>query len=142
FDDAHPAAYDPAARLQVMDDIGVFAQIVYPNAAGFGGQKFADIGDPVLKNLCATLYNDAMLELQEQGAGRLYPMALLPWWDVDAAVAEATRAAELGLRGVNMTSDPQQGGAPDLGDPAWDPLWEVCTGAGLPVNFHIGASET
>jgi predicted TIM-barrel fold metal-dependent hydrolase len=142
FDDAHPAAYDPAERLHVMDEIGVFAQIVYPNAAGFGGQKFAALTDPVLKNLCATLYNDAMLELQEQGAGRLFPMALLPWWDVDAAVTEAKRAAEMGLRGVNMTSDPQQGGAPDLADPAWDPLWEVCTGAGLPVNFHIGASET
>ena len=142
FDDAHPAAYDPAERLQVMDEIGVWAQIVYPNAAGFGGQKFTEIADPVLKNLCATLYNDAMLELQEQGKGRLFPMALLPWWDVDAAVAEAERAAAMGLRGVNMTSDPQQGGAPDLASPAWDRLWEVCTSTGLPVNFHIGASET
>ena len=83
-----------------------------------------------------------MLELQEQGNGRLFPMALLPWWDVEASVAEAERAAAMGLRGVNMTSDPQQGGAPDLADRAWDPLWEVCTDAGLPVNFHIGASET
>jgi predicted TIM-barrel fold metal-dependent hydrolase len=142
FDDAHPAAYDPAERLRVMDEIGVWAQIVYPNAAGFGGQRFGSLTDPVLKTLCATLYNDAMVELQEQGNGRLYPMALLPWWDVQASVAEATRAAELGLRGVNMTSDPQQGGAPDLADPAWDALWDVCTQAGLPINFHIGASET
>jgi predicted TIM-barrel fold metal-dependent hydrolase len=142
FDDAHPAAYDVPTRLEVMDEVGVWAQIVYPNAAGFGGQRFGALGDPVLKNLCATLYNDAMAELQDQGAGRLYPMALLPWWDVDASVAEATRAAELGLRGVNMTSDPQQGGAPDLNDRAWDPLWETCAGLGLPVNFHIGASDT
>jgi uncharacterized protein len=142
FDDAHPAAYDPAERLRVMDEIGVWAQIVYPNAAGFGGQRFGSLTDPVLKTLCATLYNDAMVELQEQGNGRLYPMALLPWWDVQASVAEATRAAELGLRGVNMTSDPQQGGALDLADPAWDALWDVCTQAGLPINFHIGASET
>ena len=142
FDDAHPAAYDPVERLRVMDEVGIWAQIIYPNAAGFGGQRFGSITDPVLSNLCATLYNDAMLELQEQGNGRLFPMALLPWWDVQASVAEAERAAAMGLRGVNMTSDPQQGGAPDLADRAWDPLWEVCTGAGLPVNFHIGASET
>ena len=32
----------------------------------------------------------------------------------EASVAEAQRAADMGLRGVNMTSDPQQGGAPDL----------------------------
>ena len=142
FDDAHPAAYDVPTRLQVMDEVGVWAQIVYPNAAGFGGQRFGTIDDRVLKNLCATLYNDAMLELQEQGGGRLFPMALLPWWDIDASVAEAERAASMGLRGVNMTSDPQQGGAPDLNSRAWDPLWDVCADLGLPVNFHIGASET
>jgi predicted TIM-barrel fold metal-dependent hydrolase len=142
FDDAHPAAYDVSARVQLMDDIGVWAQIIYPNAAGFGGQRFGGIGDPVLKNLCATLYNDAMAELQAEGNERLFPMALLPWWDIEASVAEAERAAALGLRGVNMTSDPQQAGAPDLGSRAWDPLWETCAGLGLPVNFHIGASET
>jgi predicted TIM-barrel fold metal-dependent hydrolase len=142
FDDAHPAAYDVTSRLAVMDEIGIYAQIVYPNAAGFGGQRFGGIDDPVLKNLCATLYNDAMFEMQEQAQGRLYPMALLPWWDIEASVAEAERAAALGLRGVNMTSDPQQGGAPDLASREWDPLWEACASLGLPVNFHIGASQT
>jgi uncharacterized protein len=142
FDDAHPAAYDVPTRLELMDSVGVWAQVVYPNAAGFGGQRFGGLEDRTLKNLCATLYNDAMAELQEQGGGRLYPMALLPWWDVDASVAEAQRAAEMGLRGVNMTSDPQQGGAPDLASREWDPLWEVCADLALPVNFHIGASET
>lgn len=142
FHDAHPAAYDVDARLEVMDDVGVWAQIVYPNTAGFGGQAFGAVDDPVLKNLCATLYNDAMAEMQEAGKGRLFPVALLPWWDVEASVAEAERIAAMGLRGVNMTSDPQQGGAPDLNDRAWDPLWEVCADRGLPVNFHIGASDS
>jgi uncharacterized protein len=142
FEDAHPAAYDVSTRLGLMDEIGVWAQIVYPNAAGFGGQRFGSLTDPVLKNLCATLYNDAMAELQDQAGGRLFPMALLPWWDIEASAAEAQRAAAMGLRGVNMTSDPQQGGAPDLGDTAWDALWVVCADLGLPVNFHIGASET
>jgi uncharacterized protein len=142
FDDAHLAAHHVPTRLQLMDEIGVWAQIVYPNAAGFGGQRFGGLDDQTLKVLCATLYNDAMAEIQEQGGGRLFPMALLPWWDVAASVAEAQRAAAMGLRGVNMTSDPQQGGAPDLADPAWDRLWEVCADLSLPVNFHIGASAT
>ena len=142
FDDAHPAAYDVATRLGVMDELGIWAQIVYPNAAGFGGQRFGQLDDPALKLLCATLYNDAMAEIQTDGNGRLFPMALLPWWDIDSSVFEAERAHDLGLRGVNMTSDPQQGGAPDLVSPEWDPLWELCADLGLPVNFHIGASET
>ena len=41
-----------------------------------------------------------------------------------------------------MTSDPQDLGAPDLANRAWDPFWEVCSGLELPVHFHIGASVT
>jgi uncharacterized protein len=61
---------------------------------------------------------------------------------VDAAVAEATRVAALDLRGVNITSDPNDVGGPDLASRAWDPLWEVCADLHLPVHFHIGASLT
>jgi uncharacterized protein len=142
FDDAHPAAYDVPTRLDVMDELGIWAQVVYPNIAGFGGQRFADVSDEALRLLCVTIYNDAMVEMQEASGGRLFPMGLLPWWDVDASVAEAVRIAGLGLRGVNTTSDPQLHGLPDLAERAWDPLWEVCSDLALPVHFHIGASET
>ena len=71
-----------------------------------------------------------------------FPMALLPAWDVDACVREAHRAKALGLRGVNLTADPQDVGAPDLASRAWDPLWDACSALELPVHFHIGASLT
>lgn len=141
FDDVTPAAHDVDARLAVMDELGIWAHIVYPNTAGFGGQRFGDIGDPRLKLLCATLYNDAMAELQEQSGERLFPMGLIPWWDIDDSVAEVRRMHALGLRGVNTTSDPQQAGGPDFSSCAWDPLWEVCADLGMPVNFHIGAAH-
>ena len=91
FDDAAIAAWDVDARLAMMDENGIWAHIIYPNAAGFGGQRFADLDDLVLKNMCASLYNDAMIEMQRNGKGRLFPMALMPWWDIDASVAEAER---------------------------------------------------
>nr|BFE78043.1 hypothetical protein GCM10020093_006440 [Planobispora longispora] len=141
FDDVTPAAYQVEARLELMDRLGVWAHIIYPNTAGFGGQRFGDIKDPVLKLLCATLYNDAMAEMQEASGRRLFPMGLIPWWDIDASVAEVRRMNSLGLRGVNTTSDPQQAGLPDFADRAWDPLWEVCADLGMPVNFHIGAAH-
>jgi predicted TIM-barrel fold metal-dependent hydrolase len=50
--------------------------------------------------------------------------------------------AALGARGVNMTSDPQDLGAPDLASREWDPFWEACVEHHLPVHFHIGASVT
>jgi predicted TIM-barrel fold metal-dependent hydrolase len=83
-----------------------------------------------------------MAEIQADSGNRLLPLPLMPAWDVDACVREATRVAGLGARGVNMTSDPQDLGGPDLANRAWDPFWEVCSELELPVHFHIGASVT
>jgi predicted TIM-barrel fold metal-dependent hydrolase len=141
--DVHPAAWDPTARLRLMDQLGIDAQVLYPNSIGLGGHHFwKSVHDRTVQLLCVQLYNDAMAEIQEQSGDRLLPMALMPAWDIPACVHEATRCAELGYRGINMTPDPQDSGSPDLGNPAWDPFWEVCADLKLPVHFHIGASHT
>ncbi|MCY4037728.1 MAG: amidohydrolase family protein, partial [bacterium] len=142
IDDVHPGAYDMDARVEVMDRIGVHAQIIYPNLAGFGSQKFGQVKDAELKRLCVSVYNDAMAEIQENSGERLFPMGLIPWWDIEGSLAEAERIVGLGLRGLVMCSDPQLRGLPDLGEEAWRPLWELCCDHELPVNFHIGASES
>jgi predicted TIM-barrel fold metal-dependent hydrolase len=143
IEQAHAAAYDPVARVELMDDIGVWAQVIYPGVVGLGGQNLASlVEDVALRRLCLEIFNDANGELQAESGNRLLPMALLPAWDVDACVDEAKRAHGLGLRGVNLTADPQDVGAPDLASRAWDPLWETCSTLGLPVHFHIGASLT
>jgi predicted TIM-barrel fold metal-dependent hydrolase len=143
LDRIHVAAYDPKARLEIMDDSGIWAQVVFPNAIGLGGQGLSStVEDEPLRRLCIEIYNDAMAELQQESGNRLLPMPVLPAWDVGTCVQEAQRVAELGLRGVNLTSDPQDLGAPDLANRAWDPLWEVCAALRLPVHFHIGASLT
>jgi len=143
IEQAHAPAYDPAARLALMDDIGVYAQVVYPGVVGLGGQNLASlVEDVALRTACLEIFNEANAQLQAESGNRLLPMGLLPAWDVDACVREAQRVADLGLRGVNITADPQDVGAPDLASPAWDPLWDACSSLGLPVHFHIGASLT
>jgi predicted TIM-barrel fold metal-dependent hydrolase len=143
IDQIHVGAYDPKARLEVMDDSGIWAQVCFPNSIGLGGQGLSDVvDDPELRLTCVQIYNDAMAEVQAEHDQRLLPMPVLPAWDVEASAREAERVADLGLRGVNMTSDPQDLGAPDLANRAWDPVWEVCADRQLPVHFHIGASLT
>jgi|SRR5690349_288043 len=143
IEQAHVAAYDPRARIELLDEIGIWAQIVFPGVVGLGGQGLADVvTDVELRTVCLEIFNDASAEIQAGSGNRLLPMALLPGWDVDACVREVRRAKELGLRGVNLTSDTQDLGSPDLADRAWDPVWEACSEAGLPVHFHIGASLT
>jgi len=142
IDDIHVGAYDPAVRLKVLDECGIDAQVIFPSTIGLGGQDLGMIDDAVLCKLVIELYNDQMAEIQAESGNRLLPMPLMPAWDVDTCIAEAKRVAALGARGVNMTSDPQDLGAPDLANRAWDPFWETCTDLELPVHFHIGASVT
>ena len=147
FEDVHAGSSNVKERLKVMDDAGIYAQIVYPNILGFGGQASARV-DPELRLAVVQMYNDAMAEIQEESGQRLFPMALLPWWDVKQAVKETERCAAMGLKGININSDPhtskdEDGNLiPDLGTEHWYPLWEVCNDKDIPINFHIGASET
>jgi predicted TIM-barrel fold metal-dependent hydrolase len=142
-DRVHAGAYDPEARLELMDACGIHAQVIFPQYIGLGGQDLAKaLTDPDLRRLCIEIYNDAAAELQEWSNNRLLIMPIMPAWDVDECVREAQRVADLGLRGVNMTCDPQDLDSPDLANRAWDPLWEVCADRHLPVHFHIGASFT
>jgi predicted TIM-barrel fold metal-dependent hydrolase len=138
--EAHDGAHDVKQRLRYMDEAGIHAQIGYPNLLGFGAQR-ASLVDPDLRLVSVKIYNDAMAEYQAASGERVFPMALLPWWDVKEAVAETKRCRKMGLRGVNTNSDPNLHGLPNLGDPHWNPLWEACVADDMPVNFHIGASD-
>ena len=140
MDEVTKAAYDPTARLELMDRLGIYAQILYPNAAGLSSVRFmVRVKDQELRTLCIQLYNDAVAEVQAQSDGRLFPMAMLPVWDREATLREVRRAKEdLHLRGVLMSDYPDGMGLPDYGDSYWDPFWELCNDLDLPMNFHIG----
>src|SRR4051812_44925656 len=96
-DEVHDASSQIPARIEMMDRLGVYAQIMYPNVAGFGNQAFLGVDDAALRLVCAQIYNDAGAEFQEQSGERVFPMALVPWWDIDAAVDEVRRCAGMGL---------------------------------------------
>jgi uncharacterized protein len=143
FEDIHEGGYNLEARLAVMDAAGVTTQVAFPNNLGLGGQSVAKASsDHTLLNTCTEIYNDFGAELQERSGNRILPMAVMPAWSVDACVREARRSHAKGLRGVNITSDPSDQGAPDLADPVWDSLWRTCVELQLPVHFHIGNSDT
>jgi predicted TIM-barrel fold metal-dependent hydrolase len=143
FEDVHAGGYDLVARLALMDAAGVSAQIAFPNNLGLGGQSVAKASsDQALLNACVEIYNDFGAEVQERSANRILPMAIMPAWSVEACVREARRAHAMGMRGVNITADPSDQGAPDLAEPVWDPLWRTCVELQLPVHFHIGNSDT
>ncbi|CAN7397114.1 amidohydrolase family protein [Phenylobacterium sp. LjRoot219] len=146
FEEVHPASHSTRERVLMMDDMGISAQILYPNILGFGGQNAVKV-DEELRLISVQLFNDAMAEIQRDSGERIFPMALIPWWDVDLSVAEIERAHRMGLKGININSDPHYliradgSRLPDLGQDHWAPMWEACVAYDMPVNFHIGASE-
>jgi predicted TIM-barrel fold metal-dependent hydrolase len=144
LDEMAPAGTDPSARLRVMDELGIRAQIVYPNVVGFGATRFMDIGeDGGLRDFHVTAYNDAVADFQKEGQGRLFPQAVLPLWDIDFSVRELQRCRErLGLTGIAMSDQPSHFRQPPLSHPAWDRFWATCQELRVPVNFHIGSGTS
>ena len=142
LEDCPLAAYDAAARLRLMDELGIWAQVLYPNVAGFGSQKFLQLRDDELKVVCVRAYNDFLRDWASADARRLITVMSIPFWDIEATVAEIQRSAPSGHRGILFTGEPQRFGLPFLGEPHWDPLWSAAQDAGLPIHFHIGSGDT
>ena len=139
YDEMSAAATEPGARVAMLDQIGIAQQILYPNVGGFASYRFLEIQDAALRNLTARVYNDAVADLQAAGEGRLFPQAVVPYWDIDAAVQELQRIKDLGLTGITMCDTPELLGLPYLHEPHWDRFWATCQDLEMPVNFHIGA---
>ena len=138
-DEVHDASSEVKPRLDLLDEMGIYAQIVYPNIMGFAAPSMVQGLDRDLSYVITQIYNDAIAEWQAESGNRLLPQAVLPFWDIEHSVAESQRCKELGLTGVTMAGEPHLGGLPDLGQPHWDPLYAVLSDLELPIDIHIGA---
>ena len=141
FDEVPLAAHDPRARLDYMDSLGIWAMALYPNVGGFGSQVFLGLGDAELMLACVRAYNDFLTDWCEPARERFIPITALPFWDVEASVAEIERCAKLGHKGILFTGEPHSHGQPVLANPHWNPLWECAQAHEMPISFHIGAGD-
>ena len=64
IEDTHVGSYDPKVRLEVLDECGIDAQIMFPNTVGLGGQDLGMVDDQALCKLVIELYNDYMAGIQ------------------------------------------------------------------------------
>lgn len=141
WEDADPATWDAEARLARMDENGIHAQMLYPNVALFNAKMLQSVLDPSVRLAYIRAYNDWQTEWSSGAPDRLLPMTSLPYWDLDATLAEINRCADSGHRGVVFTQDPSYFGLPGLTERHWDPMWALAQERGLPVNFHIASGD-
>ena len=147
FDDIRPGCWIQSERLADMTANHVEASICFPNTLPrFCGQTFYEQGvkreggDPELALLCVKAYNDWMIDEWCAGApDRMIPLVLVPYWDIDASVAEAERVAAKGAKAVSFTEAPHALGLPSFHSGHWDPLMAVLNETGMPMCLHFGS---
>ena len=137
LEDMDPAAWQSGERLRRMDQYGLYAQVLYPNIIGFEAPLFRDMG-PELSVVCVRAYNDFIAEFASADPRRLIPVAMLPFWDQDASVAEMHRWRELGHTAVLFANKLQEVGLPRFHEAYWDPILSTAQDLDISLNFHIG----
>jgi predicted TIM-barrel fold metal-dependent hydrolase len=123
---------DLDARRADMAQDGVVAEVIYPT---FG--LFVDVvPDPALQMACARAYNDWLAETFLTHSDTFIPSALVPLRDVETAVTELERVADLGYRSALIPTTPPAGTA--YNQPEFDPLWALAAEAEIPLSLHTG----
>jgi len=141
WSDADPKTWDAKQRLGLMDEYGMRTQILYPNVALFNISVLQQADDLQLTLDYIRAYNDYQSEWSSVAPDRLIPVTSLPFWDLDATLAEMERCAELGHKGIVFSQEPSAFGLPQLTDRYWDPMWAKAQEMGVPVNFHIASGD-
>ncbi|HTK65574.1 MAG TPA: amidohydrolase family protein, partial [Pseudonocardia sp.] len=142
YEDMIPGCYDPAARVQDMDLDGVQSALCFPSFPGFAGSTFFKAKNRELAHECVKAWNDFYIdEWCGTAPDRFIPLAILPYWDIDLAVAEAERVIGKGARTISFPDSPVPSGLPSFHTGHWDPLWHLCSDAGVPLSLHFGSGS-
>ena len=126
-----PGAWDPVARIDDQEVDGVAGEFIYPSI----GMLLYALADGELRAACFRAYNDWIAEFCRHDPARLAGAALIPQDELQEAISEVKRAADLGLRGGMIWGSPPRHQPYD--DPRWDPLWAAAQDANLPLSLHI-----
>ena len=140
IEDADPAAFYAPQRIERMDEYGIYAQVLYPNLLAFSHHTFTAVGDDFAVDAIRA-YNDFLVDFASVAPERFILLASLPFWDVDATLAEIDRCADKGFRGVLFIAKPYKLGLPPLSDDHWSRLFATLDEMHWSVNFHTGFAE-
>ncbi|MEO8695952.1 MAG: amidohydrolase family protein [Acidimicrobiales bacterium] len=141
FERVDACAWSVAERLRLMDDMGIYAQVIYPNGVGFSSNHIFAIDDLADRTLILQTYNDFFVDIQVESKNRLFPQAILPIWDMELTLKEMTRLLDKGIRGFTLSDKPELLGLPELPESYFAPMWDLFNESGAVANFHIGSGR-
>ncbi len=131
----------PEDRLADLAADGVDAEVLFPNK----GLTIWATTDTEFSAAMCRAYNEWAWETFAGYNDQLAAMACIAPADVDGAIAEIQRCAELGFRGLCLPCKPVWG-PPDHADlnynlKEFDPLWAAITEVDLPITFHVSTGR-
>jgi predicted TIM-barrel fold metal-dependent hydrolase len=136
-------------RDRELDADGVVGEVIFPDADAVTGGASAPFGaglgataevPPDLLMAGARAHNRWLAELCSTNPARRAGVAIVPIFDVDAAVAEIRRARGSGLRGGVLIPSMWQPHEP-YHDTKYDSVWAACAELEMPVHVHSGAAD-
>jgi predicted TIM-barrel fold metal-dependent hydrolase len=140
YEDMLSGCYEINERIADMDTDGVHAQLCFPNFPGFAGSTFFAANDKDLATACVSAWNDFMIdEWCAYAPDRQIPLALVPYWDIDATVQEAQRIIDRGAKAVSFNEAPHTVGLPSFHSKHWDRLFAVLQEGNVPMCLHFGS---
>ncbi|MEE9285608.1 MAG: amidohydrolase family protein [Dehalococcoidia bacterium] len=131
YGDSRKGGWDPHERLKDMAIDGVDAEVIYPTLA----MRMYKVEDVEFQDGLFRAYNAWLADYCDAYPDRLKGIAVVSLGEIERAMAETRRAAQLGLRGVMVSSTPQENGL--YTDPRYDPFWALCQDLDLPVSLHL-----
>ncbi len=126
---AQPRPTTPELRLQDLDRDGIDAEIIY------GCLRVNDlIPDGERRAWAYKLYNDWVADFARRAdPNRVFPLAVIPNNDPQAAAAEVRRCAKMGLKGGDL---PVNRMVVPLYHHDWYAVWEAAAECRFPISFH------
>ena len=129
-----PGHHDPHARLEDMDIDGVDAEVLYCDVSAY--RYLYKMKEGWQEGTRA--FNDALVDFASVDPKRLVVSYQIPIHEIDVAVQEVERVAELGGKSLQLPVFPAELGFDDYFHERYDPLWSAIQAADLPICCHIG----
>jgi predicted TIM-barrel fold metal-dependent hydrolase len=131
IDGCPPASYDPAARIAEMDAWGVEKTLVFPTICILPFPT----EDQELANAYCRAYNNWLNDFSKSCDGRVWPVAIINWHDVDGAAKELEACIKRGFKALFVPPETVANKRP--GDVSFDRIWAMCQDADLPACLHV-----
>lgn len=136
-----PAFFDPAPRLELMDELGITYATMFPTLASLVEERFAD--DPELTHVVIHALNEWMHEHWTFNyEGRIFPVPIITLPIVEKAIEELEYVVERGARSVLIrpAAVPGYRGRRSFALPEFDPFWKRVTELDVLVSMHASDS--